>query len=110
MTGKDDDKTALGGLGRQEILTLAIVIVLLTIPVTAGVTLYFAFTNPKLMEKMDISAEVDLGKFIDKTVESYDAFLVLLGVGVSSATSAATVAMMNRHRKPGSSAETPPGG
>ena len=105
---KDDDKTALGSLGRQEILTIAIIIVLLTIPVTAGVTLYVAFTDPNLSQKIEISGKVDLGRFIDKTVESYDAFLVLLGVGVSGATTAATSALILRHRK--SDTTAPPGG
>jgi len=87
----DDSPTALGILGRQEILTILIFIVLMTIPVSAGITLYFVYTSPDVIEKLNITGDVNIGKFVDKVVESYDAFLVLLGVGVGGGTAAAIV-------------------
>ncbi len=80
----DDDKKALGFLGRQEILTILIFLVLVMIPVCAVGTLIVVFSHPDLVENVDVSGSVDIGKFVDKVVESYDAFLLLLGVGMGT--------------------------
>ena len=85
----DDDKNALGPLGRQEVLTALIIVILGMIPISAGITLWFVFTDPTLTENIEITGAVDVGKFVDKVVESYDAFLVLLGVGVGASTAVA---------------------
>ena len=86
---EDDDKNALGPLGRQEVLTALIIVILGMIPVSAGITLYFVFTHPDLIQSIEITGAVNVGKFVDKVVESYDAFLVLLGVGVGASTALA---------------------
>lgn len=85
MSAKDDE-SALGPLGRQEILTAIIAIILGMIPVTAAIVLILAFSNPGTT--ISISGDIDAGRFVDKVVESYDAFLVLLGVGVGGTTAA----------------------
>ena len=79
---QDDNEKAIGIIGRQEVLTALIIGVLTLIPVGAIITLIIVFTNPEIVDKIAITGSVDVGKFVDKMVESYDAFLLMLGVGI----------------------------
>lgn len=80
----DDDTKALGSLGRQEILTVLIILVLLMIPVGAIILIAIALSNPDVVSKINVEGTIDFGRFLDKVIESYDAFLLLLGVGIGS--------------------------
>jgi len=80
----DDDTHALGSLGRQEILTGLIIAVLAMIPIGAITLMIVGLSNPDLISKIDVTGTIDFGRFLDKAIESYDAFLLLLGVGVGT--------------------------
>lgn len=95
----DDDAKAIGALGRQEILTGLIVAVLAMIPISAAVTLGFVYSNPEIIDKIEVIGTVDVGKFVDKVVESYDAFLILLGVGIGSGAVATGAAIARKSDK-----------
>ena len=84
MSVNNDDEKAIGWLGRQEILTGLIFTILVLVPLSAIATLVVVFTSPELIQNITVSGSVDVGKFVDKVVESYDAFLLLLGVGVGT--------------------------
>ena len=81
---EDKNEKNIMSVSRQEILTGLIWVILGFIPAGAIATMIVVFQNPTLTENLVISGEVNLGKFIDKAVESYDAFLLLLGVGVGT--------------------------
>ena len=91
MSEQDDDKSAIGSIGRQEIITGLLIVVLGMVSVGGILTLGFVFTDPGFRENLTISGDVDVGKFIDKAVESYDAFLLLLGVTSGSGGTIAAV-------------------
>ena len=79
---KDDDKNAIGSLGRQEILTFLMIIVFGTFSLAVIVILVIVLGNPSIVEKIIVSGSIDVGQFIDRFDEILVAFLVLLGVGV----------------------------
>lgn len=87
----DDEPNALGSLGRQEILTGLIIAVLAMIPVGAIALMIVGLSNPDLVSKIDVTGTIDFGRFLDKAIESYDAFLLLLGVGIGTAGTVASV-------------------
>ena len=89
--GEDDDPKAIGVLGRQEILTGLIIAVLAMIPIGAIALIVVALFNPDIISKIDISGSIDFGRFLDKVIESYDAFLLLLGVGIGTSGTVAAV-------------------
>lgn len=97
----DDDKAALGLLGRQEILTALIAVVFGVIVVSAAATLFIVLTDPNIGNTIVVSGDVDIGAFVDKMVESYDAFLVLLGVGVGAGVGTAIASARSRGRNSG---------
>jgi hypothetical protein len=80
----DDNESSIGFLGRQEILTGLIIAVLALIPIGAIITMIIVFSQPNIIDSISITGSVDIGKFVDKMVESYDAFLLMLGVGIGS--------------------------
>jgi|APSaa5957512493_1039668.scaffolds.fasta_scaffold115603_1 hypothetical protein len=84
MSVSDDDKNALGWLGRQEILTVLMIIVFGTFSVTVAVILILTFTHPEIISSITISGDIDLGGFIDRFDELLMAFLVLLGVSIGA--------------------------
>jgi hypothetical protein len=84
MSVSDDDKNALGWLGRQEILTVLMIIVFGTFSVTVAVILILTFTHPEIISSITISGDIDLGRFIDRFDELLMAFLVLLGVSIGA--------------------------
>lgn len=75
-----DDETSIFGASRQEILTFFIGVILAIVPITAGIVLFLALSDPDTT--IYVTGSIDAGKFVDKVIESYDAFLVLLGVGI----------------------------
>lgn len=81
MSQDDNDKN-IGVVGRQEVLTALIIGVLALIPIAAIITLILAFQHPDIMQNLTVEGSIDIGKFVDKMVESYDAFLLMLGVGI----------------------------
>ena len=87
----DKDEKAIMGISRQEILTGLIWVILGFIPAGGIAVMVVIFQNPNLVESITVTGSVDLGKFIDKIVESYDAFLLLLGVSVGSGGTIAAV-------------------
>jgi len=87
----DDDNKALGPLGRQEILTGLIIAVLAMIPIGGIALMIIGLSNPDLISKIDVTGSIDFGRFLDKVIESYDAFLLLLGVGIGSGTTVAAI-------------------
>ncbi len=89
--GQDDNEKAIGPLGRQEVLTGLIVAVLALIPVAAIITLILAFQHPDIMANLQVEGTIDIGKFVDKMVESYDAFLLMLGVGIGVGSTTAAI-------------------
>lgn len=84
-----DDKEAIGPLGRQEALTALIIGVLAMIPAAAIVTLIFVYSNPDIAKNLTVTGAIDVGRFVEKVIESYDAFLLLLGVGIGIPAGAA---------------------
>ncbi len=86
-----DDKKAIGPLGRQEILTALIGVVVSIIPIGAIALIVVGLSNPELVSKIDVTGSIDFGKFLDKVIESYDAFLLLLGVGIGSSSTVVAV-------------------
>jgi len=95
----DDDAKALGSLGRQEILTVLIILVLIMIPIGAIILIIIALSNPDVVSKIDIEGTIDFGRFLDKVIESYDAFLLLLGVGIGSSVTVGGIKMGHALRK-----------
>lgn len=81
---KDNEKNILS-ISRQEILTGLMWAILAFIPASAVIVMVVVVQNPNLVETIEITGTVDLGKFIDKVVESYDAFLFMLGVTTGTA-------------------------
>lgn len=77
-----DDKSALGDLGRQEILTILMIIIFGTFSLAVIVILVLVLRDPTVVEKIIVSGSIDLGQFIDRFDELLVAFLVLLGVGM----------------------------
>lgn len=88
---KDNDDKAILSVSRQEILTGLIWVILGFVPAAAIAVMFVVFQNPNLAESIAVTGDVDLGKFIDKVIESYDAFLLLLGVGVGTTGTVAAV-------------------
>ena len=87
----DDSDSSLGRLSRQEIITGLLIVVLGMVSFAGIATLLVVFSDPSIGEKITVSGDVDVGKFIDKAVESYDAFLLLLGVTSGSGGTIAAV-------------------
>ncbi len=87
----DDDTKAIGVLGRQEILTGLIIAVLTLIPIGAIALIVVGLSNPEIISKIDVTGTIDFGRFLDKVIESYDAFLLLLGVGIGTSGTVAAV-------------------
>lgn len=90
-TVKDDDETSIRSISRQEILTGLIWVILALIPIGAIATLAIVFTNPDLVNTITTTDSVDVGKFVDKVIESYDAFLLFLGVSLGTAGTVSAV-------------------
>ncbi len=87
----DDDPKALGFLGRQEILTALIIVILAMIPVGGVSLMIVGLLDPNIVDKINVTGDIDFGRFLDKVIESYDAFLVLLGVGIGTGSTVAAV-------------------
>lgn len=87
----DDDDKSIGPLGRQEILTGLIIAVLALIPIGSIALIVVGLSNPEIISKIDVTGSIDFGRFLDKVIESYDAFLLLLGVGIGSGGTVAAV-------------------
>ncbi len=87
----DDDTKAIGFLGRQEILTGLIIAVLSMIPIGGISLMIIGWSNPDIISKIDVEGTIDFGRFLDKVIESYDAFLLLLGVGIGTSGTIAAV-------------------
>lgn len=81
---QDDDKNAIGSLGRQEILTWLIIAVFGGFVVIVFTIMYLILSNPAVVNAIVISGAVDVGQFVDRFDEILIALLVLLGVGVGS--------------------------
>lgn len=79
---QDDDANAIGALGRQEILTILMIIIFGTFSIAVITILVLVLINPNVIEKIIVSGSIDLGQFIDRFDELLVAFLVLLGVGM----------------------------
>ena len=79
---QDDDANAIGALGRQEILTVLMIIIFGTFSAAVITILVLVLINPNVIEKIIVSGSIDLGQFIDRFDELLVAFLVLLGVGM----------------------------
>ncbi len=79
---QDDDANAIGALGRQEILTVLMIIIFGTFSIAVITILVLVLINPNVIEKIIVSGSIDLGQFIDRFDELLVAFLVLLGVGM----------------------------
>jgi len=86
-----DNEKAIGPLGRQEVLTGLIIVVLGMIPLGAILLIILAWSNPEIISKIDVTGSIDFGRFLDKMIESYDAFLLLLGVGIGTSGTVAAV-------------------
>ncbi|MBL4817980.1 MAG: hypothetical protein JKY15_01935 [Deltaproteobacteria bacterium] len=84
MSVQDDDEKAIGRAGRQEGLTMLIFLVFGVVGAGAIITLVIVFFHPELMKNLTVTGTIDLGRFIDKIVESYDAFLLMLGVSIGT--------------------------
>jgi len=80
-----DDKNAIGSMGRQEILTGLIFIVFTGFIVIVAIILGMVLNNPETLSKITISGSIDIGKFVDQFQGMIPAFLALLGVGVGAA-------------------------
>lgn len=91
MSVNNDNEKAIGLLGRQEILTGLIVAVLAMIPIGAIALIVIGLSNPEIVSKIDVTGNIDFGRFLDKVIESYDAFLLLLGVGIGTSGTVAAV-------------------
>ena len=87
----DDDPKSIGFLGRQEILTGLIIAVLSMIPIGGISLMIIGWSNPDIISKIDVTGTIDFGRFLDKVIESYDAFLLLLGVGIGTSGTVAAV-------------------
>jgi len=83
---QDDDKAALGKLGRQEILTFLMIAVFGGFVVIVFTIMFHILANPTIVESIVIEGAIDLGVFIERFDEILVAFLVLLGVGVGAKT------------------------
>ena len=79
---QDDDANAIGALGRQEILTVLMIIIFGTFSIAVITILVLVLINPNVIEKIIVSGSIDLGQFIDRFDELLVACLVLLGVGM----------------------------
>ena len=77
-----DDANAIGALGRQEILTILMIIIFGTFSIAVITILVLVLINPNVIDKIIVSGSIDLGQFIDRFDELLVAFLVLLGVGM----------------------------
>ena len=82
MSQDNDDANAIGSLGRQEILTVLMIIIFGTFSIAVITILVLVLINPNVIEKIIVSGSIDLGQFIDRFDELLVAFLVLLGVGM----------------------------
>lgn len=91
MSEEDKDPKAIGFLGRQEILTGLIIAVLAMIPLGGVSLMIIGWANPDIISKIDVTGTIDFGRFLDKVIESYDAFLLLLGVGIGTSGTVAAV-------------------
>jgi hypothetical protein len=86
MTSTEDNKTALGKLGRQEILTFLMIAVFGGFIVIVFIVMYLVLSNPEIVQTIVIRGSVDVGTFVERFDEVLVAFLVLLGVGVGVKT------------------------
>lgn len=82
----DDDKNAIGKLGRQEILSFLMIAVFGGFIVIVFVIMYLILSNPSVVEKITLTGSIDLGIFVERFDEILVAFLVLLGVGLGAKT------------------------
>ncbi len=82
----EDNKSSIGNLDRQEILTYLMIAVFGGFVVIVFTILYLILSNPSVVEKLVISGTIDLGIFVERFDEILVAFLVLLGVGVGAKT------------------------
>ena len=98
MGKKDDNDSSVGWISRQEGLTILMFAIFGIVVATAGVSLIIAFQHPDLYQNITVTGDVDLGSFIDKTVESYDAFLALLGVTLGGGLVAKATVSASRGR------------
>ncbi len=88
MSVTDDDKNAIGKLGRQEILSFLMIAVFGGFVVIVFTIMFHILSNPTIVESLEISGSVDIGVFVERFDEILVAFLVLLGVGVGAKTAA----------------------
>ncbi len=86
----DDDKSAIGSLGRQEILTWLIIAVFGGFVVIVFTIMYLILSNPDIIGTIVISGAVDVGTFVERFDEILVALLVLLGVGVGTKVAKST--------------------
>ena len=86
MSVDNDNKSSIGNLDRQEILTYLMIAVFGGFVVIVFTILYLILSNPSVVEKLVISGTIDLGIFVERFNEILVAFLVLLGVGVGAKT------------------------
>ena len=84
--GIDDDKTAIGTLGRQEILTFLIIAVFGGFVIIVFTIMYLVLSNQEVVSNLVISGAIDVGVFVERFDEILVALLVLLGVGVGVKT------------------------
>ena len=82
----DDDKSAIGRLGRQEILSFLMIAVFGGFVIIVFIIMYHILSNPNIVDTIIISGSVDIGVFVERFDEILVAFLVLLGVGVGAKT------------------------
>jgi len=61
----DDSNTSIGILSRQEILTYLMIFVFGAFAVTFTAIMVIVFSNPKVVEQIIVSGEINLGTFID---------------------------------------------
>lgn len=84
MSANPDDKTALGSLGRQEILTFLMIAIFGGFVFIVYTIIYLILSNPNVLQDIVITGAIDLGVFVERYDEILVAFLVLLGVGVGA--------------------------
>ena len=70
MSVNDDDKSALGKLGRQEILTFLMIAIFGGFVIIVYTIVYLVLSNPEAVSNVTITGAIDLGVFVERFDET----------------------------------------